>query len=305
MSKRILLLTILSLACLPAMAQTVTKRARAEGDTVKWTKGGSFNIGFANVGLSNWAGGGQNSISIGSILDGKAVRETNKSVWTSYLNYAIGGARVGGSNQPFKKTDDLFVAGTKYGYKINERWSYSANLELRTQSAIGWTYRPDPVTGREVVDRKISNFMAPGYLFTGLGFQYKNKIFTANLNPIANRLTFVLDEELSNAGAFGVDPGQRVKSDLGPNVLLALDWNVLENINWKSQFNGFAKYADLARIDWTWDNIIAMKVNKYINVALTTNMIYFNDVLIRQSDGRNIQAVQFKHVLSVNFGFKF
>ncbi len=305
MLKNYTLFCCLCLLNAQSIAQTVTKRARAEGDTVVWTKGGSFNVGFANVGLSNWAGGGQNSISIGAILDAKATRETTKSVWTSYFNYALGGARVGNGSVPFKKTDDLLVLGTKYGLKINDHWSYSANMELRTQSAVGLTYRTDPVSGREIVDRKISNFMAPGYLITGLGFQYKNKIFTANLNPLANRLTFVLDDELSRAGAYGVDPGQRIKSDLGPSMLLAMDWNVAENINWKSQFNGFAKYSDPARIDWTWDNIIAMKVNKYINVALTTNMIYFNDVRIRQSDGRDIQAIQFKHVLSVNFGLKF
>ena len=51
--------------------------------------------------------------------------------------------------------------------------------------------------------------MAPAYLTTGLGFTYDpGKIFTVVLSPAAWRGTFVLNDRLSDEGAYGVDPGE-------------------------------------------------------------------------------------------------
>lgn len=50
-------------------------------------------------------------------------------------------------------------------------------------------------------DVSISEFMAPGYLTTGLGFTYDpGKIFTVVLSPASWRGTFVLNDRLSDEG---------------------------------------------------------------------------------------------------------
>ena len=60
-------------------------------------------------------------------------------------------------------------------------------------------------------DIAISEFMAPAYLTTGLGFTYDpGKIFTVVLSPAAWRGTFVLNDRLSDEGAYGVDPGKHL-----------------------------------------------------------------------------------------------
>ena len=58
----------------------------------------------------------------------------------------------------------------------------------------------------------------PAYLTTGLGFTYDpGKIFTVVLSPASWRGTFVLNDRLSDEGAFGVDPGKHLLSSFGAN----------------------------------------------------------------------------------------
>jgi hypothetical protein len=46
-----------------------------------------------------------------------------------------------------------------------------------------------------------------------------------------------------------------------------------------------------------------MKVNKYINVSLSTNLIYDQDIQITRKDETVGPAVQFKEVLAVGFSY--
>jgi hypothetical protein len=295
------LLLLLSLPFL-AFAQEAPKEAVK--DTATWTKNGAATLTFANVGLSNWSGGGQSSISVGLLLDGKIVRTTQKTIWETYGNLALGGTRVGDSKNLFKKTDDLLILGSKYAYKLNANWSIPINLELRTQVLDGYTFKRD-ATGQELSDQKISGFMAPGYLFSGAGIQYQNKVFNASFLPISNRTIFVLDDRIAEAGTFG-EKGRKIIPDLGVTLRMNLDLPVMKNINLKSQLVAFSKYADLARIDVTWDALLVMQINKYVTTSFGTNLIYFNDAKVKQDDGTLKQyVVQFKHALMVNVGFKF
>ena len=51
---------------------------------------------------------------------------------------------------------------------------------------------------------------------TGLGFTYDpGKIFTVVLSPASWRGTFVLNDRLSDEGAYGVDPGKHLLSAFG------------------------------------------------------------------------------------------
>lgn len=282
-----------------------TKAELTPRDTL-WKKKGSFNLNLTNVGLSNWVGGGQSSIALGTLIDLNATRENKRSRWENYLNFALGFARVGPSGENlFKKTDDQLILGTKYGYKISPNWSLVVAVDLRTQALPGYTFKRDTVSGDEVKDQLISDFFAPAYLRPELGIEFRNKAFFARFSPLANRTTFVLNETLSNAGAFGVDPGNKIRWELGMNFNAGLEVKLMENVTFKSLLNLFANYQNPDLIDVNWDNFLVMKVNKFIDVAFTTQLFYDHDILIPQSDGTAKQAIQFKHVLAVNFGYKF
>ena len=269
-----------------------------------WSRGGSISLTFSNVSLTNWVGGGQSAISLGGIFAGRIKRETSASVWNNTLDVALGGARVGDNTRLFKKTDDLLIATSTYGYKFSERWSAFANAELRTQLLPGFKFGNDSL-GNEIIEQRISKFMAPGFLSVRLGIQYATPVFSVGFAPISNRLTFVLDDSLSAAGAFGVTPGSRVLSELGPNLNATLDYNLFENVNFKTMVNFFAAYATLGNIDVTWETLLTLKVNQYVTTSFGTQLLYFNNVDIEQEDGTVGPAVQFRQVLTINGVYKF
>ncbi|NJL15789.1 MAG: DUF3078 domain-containing protein [Microscillaceae bacterium] len=269
-----------------------------------WKISGAANASFSNVGLSNWAGGGDDAISLGLLLDGKALRETEQSIWESYLNAAFGLARVGGNEALFKKTDDQLILGTRYGYKFSPRWSVTGGLEFRSQFAPGFSYALD-ANGREFEALRLSEFLSPGYFNVSTGLQYKDKYFNLNFSPAMGKFTIVLEDSLANAGAFGVAPGNNVRAELGANFNLVFEISPLENVSFKSVFNLFANYETLGRMDVNWETLLVFKVNKFITTSFGTQLIYDHDILIEQADGQFQQATQFKHVLNLNIGYKF
>jgi hypothetical protein len=272
-----------------------------------WTKTGSINIAFNNVQLTNWAAGGQNSLALSGVFNGKTVYETKKEKWSSELTLQLGGAKVGDGNRLFKKTDDFLIVNTQYDRKINKNWAFSGILDLRTQMLAGFEFYDD-ATGQERRGKLLSEMFAPAFLTASLGFTYQNKIISATISPLASRLTIVQNDSLSKAGAFGVKVGEKTLLEIGVNFNAKLDLNIMENINLKSNLILFSKYDDwIGKGIWdaNWETMIVLKVNKYITTSFGTHLIYFNNTLITQRDGTSKQALQFKQVLAINVGVKF
>ena len=275
--------------------------ALAQGDSVVVNKSGSWGLNFANVGLSNWAAGGENSIALGTVFNTKVERIHGANKWVNQFDFALGGAKVG--DKDFRKTDDNIILLSKYGHKLNEDWSYAISGIFRTQLLEGQKFSADPMNQGEEIAQKISNFMAPGYLTVNLGIEYDpSEIFTLSLSPAAGKFTFVTDEDL--AGTFGVDPDKKMRSEFGANMLAVLDIPVMENISFKSTLNFFTAYNTFGNVDTNWETLLVMKVNKWFNATFGTQLIYDDDILITPGDGGTPKrAIQFKHVL--NFGVNF
>ena len=283
------------LFCIIAKAQTA--------DSVTWEKTGSLGFTFANVGLSNWAGGGESSVSLGTIFNANATKKTQFSTWKNQIDFALGGAKLG--DQDFRKTDDAIILMSQYKRKIDEKFGYSISGILRTQLLEGNNFTADPLNPGEEISEKISNFMAPGYLSINLGMDYTpNDVLTVSFAPAAGKFTFVMDDELSAAGAYGVDPGDKFRAEFGANVLTTLKVKLMENITFQSNLNFFTAYDTFGNVDTNWETLLVMKINKWFNATFGTQLIYDDDILIRQEDGSLSREIQFKHVLNLGANFK-
>ncbi|MEC7752427.1 MULTISPECIES: DUF3078 domain-containing protein [Roseivirga] len=293
--KKLLLSTVV-LCCLSVVLS-------AQTDSVVVKKTGSWGLNFANVGLSNWAAGGENSIALGTVFNTKIVRTHGQNKWTNQLDFALGGAKVG--DKDFRKTDDNIILISKYAHAFDPTWSFSVSGIFRTQLLEGRKFSPNPVIPGEEIAQKISNFMAPGYLTINLGIEYDpSKVFTLSFAPAAGKFTFVMDDDLAAAGAFGVAPDKHYRAEFGTNMLAVLDLPIMENINFKSTLNFFTAYDTFGNVDTNWETLLVMKVNKWFNATFGTQLIYDDDILIDTGDGGNPErAIQFKHVL--NFGANF
>ena len=305
MYRHLLCWGLLCLAASLAHAQTPTPDA---ADTAQaqspWVRSGSANLTFSNVGLSNWAGGGVSSVSLGAVVNLQANRETDKSIWTNQLDLAFG--LISQEGQEFRKTDDNLTFRTQYGYKLTPRWSIAGMAQLRTQFAQGFRFEDDPNNPGEERSVLISNIMAPGFLTTNIGSKYTyEKIFTATISPLTGKFTFVLDEELSEQGVFGVPPGDHVRREIGSNLEAELKLQVMKNVRFQTDLTLFANYENYGSWDVNWNTLLVFKVNDYINTTFGTQLIYDDDIAIQQDNGDVGPAVQFKNALTIGIGVSF
>ena len=278
------------------MAQTAQP-----ADTV-WRVKGDFAFNFNQVSLTNWAAGGQNSLAWTTTFGLDANYAKDKWKWNNLVRLGYGLSQIG--DQELNKTDDRILLNTNLGYEINGPWYVTFNANFRTQFTDGYNPPNDSV--------KISTFMAPGYLVAGIGIQYKpNEFFSAMVNPISNKSTFVMDDLLSQQGAYGVDTLSNVNAEFGAFVSLAFKKEIIKNVTLGTLYTMFADYKNLSVWDVNWDLVLDFKINSFLAANITTNLIYDQDIKIpvdRTGDGVNDgfgPRVQFRQALGIGLTANF
>ena len=115
------------------------------------------------------------------------------------------------------------------------------------------------------------------------------------------------NDSLAAVGAFGVDSGRNVKMELGAYASVNWSQTLTPTTSYKTRLDLFSNYRhDPLNIDIFWTNIFAVKVSKLINMNLSVDMIYDNDVPSVKKDGSAGGATaQIKELLGVGFVYKF
>ncbi len=285
------------------------KNLRAlSADTIQgWKKGGVFSLNLAQTSLTNWASGGQNSFAINGLLSTFANYKMGKTSWVNSLDMGYGLIKQGTSG--YRKTDDKFDFLSKYGYEAFKNFYYAALLNFRTQMAPGYKYN-------DVGSEKISDLFAPAYLLIALGLDYKpNDHFSAFIAPATGKITIVNDQALSDAGAFGVKPGNKSLSEFGGYLRAIYTRNdfkseFLKNVTFTTKVDLFSNYAkNPQNIVVNWETLIAFKVNKFLSANINTQLVYDDKVKVpvsRNGEEKSIGSlVQFKEILGVGFSYNF
>ena len=277
---------------------TVSAQTETAEGTSPWTREGNLGLKLTQVSLTNWAAGGDNSVAFDFQGAYQANYKKGKHLWTTRLELAYGLNRTGEDGT--KKANDKIYLNSNYGYSIAKSWYASAFATFQTQFSPGYDYSISK-------DISVSEFMSPAYLTTGLGFTYEpNKIFTVVLSPASWRGTFVLNDRLSDEGAYGVDPGKHLLSSFGANLKGEVRYEFMKNMTVYSRLDLYSDYLHKPQnIDVNWEVQINMAINKWFSTTLTTNLVYDDDVKIAQKDGTKGPRVQYKEILGVGLQFNF
>ncbi|TXE10171.1 DUF3078 domain-containing protein [Seonamhaeicola algicola] len=316
--------TILVLFCLSfifANAQPDSlylKEKPKKYDGPQWVRKNKATIDLNQVSFVNWNAGGVNSI---SGLVGLEASRNYSDKYFSWRNDIV--MRYGVNKQQsreVRKTDDLFELNSNIGYKptLSSNWYYSARLNFRTQFANGYKY---PNTSNP-----ISRFLAPGYLFFGGGMEYGKNIdkISAYFSPLTLKATFVLDEDLANAGAFGVEPavfdedgnvivpGEKFRRELGILITNSYEMEVAQNITMQHKVSLYTDYINnFGNVDVDWRLDFGFKVNNYIRASLGSHLRYDDDVkTLKETDvdgefDEEGAKVQWKQFLGIGFAVAF
>jgi hypothetical protein len=262
-----------------------------------WKNGGKFALNFSQSSLTNWAPGGQNSLALNSFFNYFADYTKGKSLWENRLDLAYGLLKQG--DEDIRKSDDKIDFSSKYGRQATKTWYYAALLNFKSQFSEGYNYPDDSTI--------ISRFLAPGYLSIGVGMDWKPKdYFSFYLSPATARWIIVNDDKLSDAGAYGVDPGDKVRTEVGAMARLEFMKDIIKNVNLKSKLELFSNYLDQPQnIDVYWDNMFVMTINKYLSASLNLTLAYDDNLRITDKDGKTGPRTQFKEVLGIGFTYAF
>lgn len=242
-------------------------------DTSYWLKEiqGGLNINQASF-SGNWQGGGVNSLALGLYLNGRANYAKDKWSWDNTMDFIYGVVKNKGEDG--RKSNDRIFLDSKVGYEINDKWNYFAAVNFLSQFAPGYEF------GDNNERTLISKFANPAYLTTSIGVEYKpNDEFSLRLSPFSPRWTFVTDTELYQnvPNNYGVEIGETVRTEWLAFSLMA-DYNkkLSENLGLSLRYQMYANYETLSfdAIDHRLDVGLTAKVADFVNVSLTSQMIY-------------------------------
>ena len=351
--KRIFTAIIFAAAAISASAQNVQDAAaqaalamagaeQAEQVVEKpqnWTTSLKTQINVGQTSLSNWAAGGDNTVSLAAFVDGNANWKLGEMFWNNRLQLDYGFLYASSKPIVQKSTDRIYLE-SKWGYKApSTRYLYfSANYDFKSQFTTGYDYKtPASVTdenGNELKGSALrdvwrdaralkSGFLAPAYTNLALGIDFvPTKWFSLNFAPLTGDLVIVNNEALRGAYSMplkkqyeGVAEGlpedgsqfSSVRFGFGAQLKMDAKVNINDNFSYSTQVVLFANYLDIDHCPrLNWDNRIDWKLAKYFSFTITTNLIYDDTIMIvndkdvdRFPEGRS--RVQFKESLA--FGF--
>lgn len=275
--------------------------AAEESETPKyWKTKGIVGVNASQTSFVNWSAGGDNTVSLNGFLDFGAYYKKGHLTWDTDFSTQYGTTYT--KSNGWVKSSDKIEISTKVGHQIAPKWYVSGLVDFKTQYDKGYK---DP----KLKENYISKFMAPAYSNVALGFDYKPcSNFSAFMSPITGRMIIVTDSYLSDKGAFGVKEGKKFKFEAGAYVKLQYTKEIMTNVTLISKANFFTAYnKDFGNIVVNWENTINMKVNKFINANIYTNLQYDDLVKRYNSDGEKIGGarVQFKEMIGVGLAYKF
>lgn len=275
---------ITSLFFLPLLALGQVK-VNNPADTMKyWKYDGITGLNFNQVALSNWTAGGVGSVSFTALGKFTANYHKERISWNNNLNLIYG--MVQNEGEKLRKSEDLLDLTSVAGYDITKKWAFTGYVNFRSQFTNGYAVDNDSM--------KVSAFMAPGYLTISPAFRFKPvDWFSLFLSPITAKITFVLDQELANAGAFGVEPGvydtiteswlsegKNSYLALGPFLEAYLKKELTKGLTLESKLNILYTLVNRENLepldmDVSWENFLNYKINGWLSTSLFFHAVYY------------------------------
>jgi hypothetical protein len=274
--------------------------AQEKADTIKyWKRSGLVSANFSQISLTNWAAGGQSSMSGVFMVNYLANYKKDSLSWDNYIDLRYGFLKE--DENDLTKSSDKIEFNSKVGYATGGGWNYSGLVNFKSQFAPGYNFPRTPN------DNYISKFLAPGYINIALGMDYKNEYITFFVSPATGKFTIVNDDTLSVRGEFGVDPGKKFRSEFGGSIRFGAKKEIFKNVTAQTKLDLFSNYFhNPGNIDVDWTFMLNLKVNEWLSANLLTQLIYDDDIKILDSDtGKSAPMVQFMEMFGVGLSFKF
>ncbi len=270
-----------------------------QDSTAHWKFKSLYSLSGTQTSFVNWNAGGRNNISLIGSLNASAYYTKENIKWANDVNFALGGIKYfDNKGIAAQKTDDRLELSSSFGMQLSKGFFLTVATSFRTQSINGYAYPNDSIP--------VSSFMAPGYLNLAIGADFrKSDSFNVFFSSVALKSTFVFDDSLSAKGSFGVNPGTRFRQEYGAYLKVKYNTTLAKNIEMKSKLELFSNYLNKPQnIDINAELILLFRVNSLVSASAQWNLLYDDDIKIKDTNGNIGPRTQFKSVIGIGLSYK-
>lgn len=251
-----------------------------------WANTMTANLNYTQSGYTNWAKGGENSLSWQSNLQYQFVKNEKEYNWNTNGKFSFGETKVG-SKSDFRKTSDEIKFESVYTYKLGTHINPYGAITASTQFTTSYDYNVEPAV-------KISTFMDPGYFTQSFGVGYaQEEVF-----KIRTGLSFKETVTSKYRTRYTDDPKTTEKEDFkfetGLEIAGSYNTNISEKIVYKSKLEIFSALDAIKNVDVYFDNVFSSKISEILTVSFTYTILYDVDLS---------KSIQTKQVLAVGIGY--
>jgi hypothetical protein len=282
-------------------------------DTVRWTLKGNMTLAGAHTWLSNWAGGGEPTSTLNTNMNLFANYKKGKFFWENNAFFAYGLIKKG-KTKPIKNDDQINV-GSRIGLQMAKNWYYSLLFLGKTQFAPGYRYTATDTT-------RISDFLAPAYLYLSLGLDYKpSSKFSMHFSPLMGKTTRVRSSDptiLTTAGLSKelIEQGKHARYEFGGGIVFNMNNSFLSGkVSYNTQLELFSNYLEEPQdIDVIWNFQFRVALAKHISSNVRINMVYDDNqktvVKEKNAEGNMVDVqrgarLQVKELFEIGFFYNF
>jgi hypothetical protein len=291
---RALVLFLLSLGLLqPTQAQTTPADTLSEA--AGWFNRAVVSLNIAQSAYVNWTEGGVNAMSATAATSGQFARVIGGLKQVHDVRLAFGVLQQ--DTLEVRKAADVIRYALAVQHTGFGPWQPTLATELRTQFAAGFDYNPNPDRYPSLQHRivrgerlKVSDLFAPAFWTQSIGLSYDASSWYRVRAGVGLKETIVMIPRLRPV--YGNAPDQPVRVEAGLDALVEASGEPVENVLVRSRLSLFQAFTDVAETapDAIWENVVQMRVNRWLSVNLEAVAMYDRDVSER---------IQLKEVLSL------
>lgn len=307
MNKVICLLTTICLS-LPLF---LTAQEETAEDNSAWEAGASFGVDFSQLfQLNPRQGAGQNRIGAGTAISIFAKYNKDRIAWDNLASWQFGIQRLGsgtlssGASIPFQKAIDELRLNSKVGLKTSENSKFFYAADFSFLSQITPTFEgTEEFPGNFLTNIRqediapLSKLFSPATITISAGIDFKplNNL-SIYYSPLAAKFIIVGDDEIAARGVHG-NPVERdangniisfenTFSQMGSLMRISYtDKYANEKITFASNMALYSNYLQNPQnIDIDWTNELGYTILKGLQLSLTLNIFYDDDVLVQITD---------------------
>lgn len=277
-----------------------------------WTIGAGIGLDFSQLlQINPKQGAGQNRFGLGGattlfakLNNSRRVNWDNTVVWQFAVQKVGSGPLANGEPLPFQKAIDEFRLSSKFGYRTADtsKFFYAVDVNLLSQitpTFQGTTQYPgnflSDITNTNATP--LSRFFSPATLNLSVGIDFKpSKKLSVFYSPVGAKFVIVSNDDIARQGVHGnpvtknangaVIDFENVDAQIG-SLLKANYANkfLTDKLTFTSQLLLYSNYLrNPQNIDVDWNNQFAFTIAKGLQLAVTMNVFYDDDVRVQITD---------------------